>query len=105
MGAREHQNKAWAGLFLTKNAVVKSKRKNPGKKRKDSQTSALCGISYASASDKQARMETSASHEEVLSQKSVGTTESLFCAKNSSKHKAGWHDTYMTDSLFASWFV
>ena len=80
-GARLDQNKAWAGLFMTKIAVVKSKRQNPGKKKKDSQTSALRGLSYASASDKRARMETSASNKEVLSQKSKGTTESLLCAK------------------------
>ena len=51
-GARLDQNKVWAGLFLTKIAAVKSKEKNSRKKRKDSQTSALCGISYASPSDK-----------------------------------------------------
>ena len=85
-GARLDQNKA-CGLFLTKNALVKSKRKNPGKKRKDSQTSALCGISYASTSDKQAQMETSASNR----------TNAKKCSeqKHSLKQKAGWKVKYI----------
>jgi hypothetical protein len=45
-------------------------------------------------------METSASNEAVFSQKSVGTA---VLRKKSSKHKVGWQDTFLTDSLFASW--